>query len=484
MSLCGSTAVAPPGRDVAKDTLGTRGAGTHHSVRTSPDRGLYCPPTIALGDIRLARPTPSSTRSDSSRPVEAVADGRSPSILLVHERYQQRAGEDAVFDAELALLRRMGRDVRTLVVDNAAIPEDPSPAQRLRLGAETIWSSRGAALIRRRLEQAPADVVHIHNTFPLLSPSIHVAARDAGAAVVQTIHNYRPVCPAATLFRDGAPCHDCVGRAVAWPSVVHACFRGSRIQTVPVAGMLLAQRLRRTWDAVHAIVALTAFAADQLVAGGLPEDRIHVKGNFVEPSSESRRGPGSGMLFVGRLSRDKGIGTLADAIEQLPAATVVRIAGDGPDAALLDALATRSGVTRLGRIDPTGVRRELAAARALIFPSLWYEGMPMTILEAFAEGVPVIAARTGAAGELVKDGENGLTFEPGDGPGLADAIRWAEAHPNEMTALGEGARRTYEANHTPEAHYQMLEAIHAAALRRAHPAAVPAAGAIDGRRSA
>jgi glycosyltransferase involved in cell wall biosynthesis len=435
-----------------------------------------------LGDCLLSRSDLTSTLDRAIAPPPAP-DG-APSILLVHERYQQRAGEDAVFDAELALLRRMGRDVRTLVVDNAEIPSHPGIRAKVRLGAETMWSSRAAARVRRRLEREPADVVHIHNTFPLLSPSIHIAARDAGAAVVQTIHNYRPICPAATLFRDGAPCHDCVGRTVAWPSVVHACFRGSRVQTLPVAGMLAAQRLRRSWSAVHAIIALTDFAAARLVEGGLPADRIHVKGNFVEPSDVPRVAPGEGFLYVGRLSHEKGIGTLAQAVAAMPAGTVVRIAGDGPEGGLLDPLDGRDGVVRLGRIDPATVRHELARARALVFPSLWYEGMPMTILEAFAAGLPVIAARSGAAAELVRDGETGLTFEPGDADGLARAMMWANDHPTEMAALGDGARRAYLTGHTPEAHHEMLVAIHAAALRRAHANGAPALAASQEGRPA
>lgn len=390
-----------------------------------------------------------------------------PSILLVHERYRQRAGEDAVFDAELALLRRMGHDITTLVVDNDGIPDDPSLAQRARLAVETVWSSRAARIVASRIAQRPVDIVHVHNTFPLLSPSIYTAAQGCGAAVVQTIHNYRTMCPAATLFRDGQPCEDCVGRLVPWPSVLHACYRGSKVKTLPVAALVASHRLRRSWDDVDAFIALTDFAAGKLAEGGLPADRIHVKPNFISPDPGPRQVPGDDFLFVGRLAPEKGIGTVIDAAPLLAPGMVVRIAGDGPEAGRLGAIAERyPSIQPLGRLTPDGVAGELGRSRALVFPSLWYEGLPMTILEAFAAGVPVIAARRGAAAVLVRDGETGITFEPGDPVALAAALAWAAAHPAEMDALGQGARRSYLADYTAEASYGRLAEIHAIALRR------------------
>lgn len=389
-------------------------------------------------------------------------------MLLVHERYRQRAGEDAVFDAELELLRGMGHPVDALVVNNDAIPDDPGLGQKIRLGVETIWSRRGAGLVSRRLAARPVDVVHVHNTFPLLSPSIYGAVRSSGAAVVQTIHNYRPICPAATLFRDGRPCEDCVGRAVAWPSVVHGCYRDSRVQTLPIAAMLATQRVTRSWQNVDAFIALTEFAASKLAEGGLPADRIHVKANFIAPDPGARTGAGEGFLFVGRLAPEKGIGTIIDAAPLLDPAIVVRVVGDGPEEDRLRAAATAHPALRpAGRLDRSAVLAELAACRALVFPSLWYEGLPMTLLEAFAVGVPVIAARIGAAAALVEDGVTGLTFEPGDHAALAARLAWAQAHPAEMAAYGQAARKRFEARYTADASHRRLLEIYATAQDRA-----------------
>ena len=421
--------------------------------------------------IEPASPVPASrarAQAESPQPSpERIDEAALPSVLLVHERYRQRGGEDAVFDAELELLRRMGHEVEALVVDNEAIPDDPGPAQKLRLGIETVWSARAARRIEERLRRHPLDIVHAHNTFPLLSSAIYGAARRSGAAVVQTIHNYRPICPAATLFRDGRPCEDCVGLKVPWPSVVHACYRGSRLQTIPVAAMLTTQHLLRTWRNVDAFIALTEFAAAKLVAGGLPADRIQVKANFVAPDPGAREGAGDGFVFVGRLAPEKGIGTLIDAAPLLGPGITVRVAGDGPEADRLLAAARRhASLEPLGRLDREVVQSELARSRALVFPSLWYEGLPMTILEAFASGVPVVAARVGAAASLVRDRETGLTFEPGDAAGLAACLAWAQAHPEEMAAFGRTARQAFLASYTAEASHRRLLEIYRFAITR------------------
>lgn len=424
------------------------------------------PPSPSPAGRRAGRTSAPSARTITNAQGSGLTESQGPSVLLVHERYRQRAGEDAVFDAELDLLRRMNHDVRTLVVDNDAIPDDPGLGQRVRLGAETVWSSRAARLIASHLADRRADVVHVHNTFPLLSPSIYGVAHESGAAVVQTIHNYRTMCPAATLFRDGKPCEDCVGRAVPWPSVLHGCYRGSRLQTLPVAAMITTHRLLRTWRNVDAFIALTDFAAAKLAEGGLPAERIHVKPNFVSDPG-ARQGPGDGFLFLGRLAPEKGVGTIIDAAPVLAPGITIRLAGDGPEAARLLAAADRyPALQPLGRLGRDDVRAELEHCRALVFPSLWYEGLPMTILEAFASGVPVVAARRGAAAALVQDHETGLTYEPGDPAALAACLAWAQAHPHEMDDFGQAARRAFLERYTAEASHRRLLEVYGAALER------------------
>jgi glycosyltransferase involved in cell wall biosynthesis len=413
-------------------------------------------------------PTPTGRAAPDPVSERPQPDAERPSVLVVHERYRQRAGEDTVFDAEVELLERMGHPVEVLVVDNDAIAEERGIRQQLRLGLETVWSARASRLVRARLRDRPVEIVHIHNTFPLLSPSIYGSARASGAAVVQTIHNYRPICPAATLFRDGRPCEDCVGRTIAWPAVVHGCYRGSRIQTAPIAAMLAAQRITGSWRNVDAVIALTDFAAAKLAEGGLPADRLHVKTNFVTPDPGAREGEGEGFLFVGRLAPEKGIGTVIDAAPLLEPGIAIRIAGDGPEAARLAAASARQPALQpLGRLARADVQAELERSRALVFPSLWYEGLPMTILEAFATGVPVIAARRGAAATLVQDRVTGLTFDPGDPAALAVSLAWAQAHPREMGAFGKAAREAFLSGYTAAASHRRLLEIYGIALARA-----------------
>lgn len=400
------------------------------------------------------------------------------SILVVHNRYRQSGGEDAVFDAESVLLARHGHRVERLVVDNDEIPDRPSASYRVRLAVRTVWASAAAEAVAERARVVRANVVHIHNFLPLLSPAVHGAARATGAAVVQTLHNYRLICPAATLFRDGAPCEDCVGRRIAMPAIVHACYRDSRAQTAAVTAMLAVHRARRTWDRdVDAFVALTAFGRERFVAGGLPADRLLVKPNFApdpgdpgdqatESTPRGRFGQGP-FLFVGRLAEEKGLRTLLAAWRLLDTDVALRIVGAGPLAAEVEAAAADlSGVTFVGPLSREEVQAEMRSARALIFPSLWYEGMPLTVIEAFAAGLPVIASRLGAMNDMVDDGRTGRLVNPGDPRALADAVKAVAGDRNVTASMGSAARRAYLDTYAPEPNYAQLAAIYRQAVER------------------
>jgi glycosyltransferase involved in cell wall biosynthesis len=392
---------------------------------------------------------------------------RQPStILVIHERYREAGGEDAVVAAETALLRERGHRVETLIEDNASIPDDLDLPGRIRLAVDTVWSRRAVARVRSLVRRLKPDVVHVHNTLPLLSPAVHRAAHAEGVATVQTLHNYRLVCPVATLFRDGRPCEDCVGQPIAWPGVLHACYRGSRAQTATVAAMLAFHRARRTWwRDVDRFVALTDFARGRLVAGGLPVGRIDVKPNFVTPDAGPRTASGSEHLFLGRLVPEKGVRTLLAALASTDPRVSCRIAGSGPLEGEVRA-AAGDGIVPLGQLDRASVLHELHAARAVVVPSTWYEGFPIVLVEAFAAGVPVIASRIGSLAELVEDGRTGILVEPGDAADLGRALAWSHDHPDEMRAMGLNARQRYEACYTPEVNYGQLMAVYARAISR------------------
>lgn len=387
---------------------------------------------------------------------------RLPKVLLCHNFYQNRAkqlgGEDVVFFAERDLLRQHGHEVIEFTENNERI----NGMNRLKLVGTTIWSRDAHRTLGDLVRQTGADIVHFHNTFPLLSPAVYSACKQAGAAVVQTLHNYRLMCPNGLLFRDGAPCEDCVGRTPPLPGVIHGCYGGSRAQTAVIAAMLTTHRLRGTWrEDVDVYIALTEFSRQKLIDGGLPAAKIAVKPNFLDPAPECGPAGGDFFLFAGRLSPDKGVGTLLDAWSEQHPPAPLRIAGGGQ--MLVDvgqAASASTMVEQLGPLDRPDLIEQMRQARMLIFPSQVYENFPVTLAEAFACGLPVIASRVGAMAEIVDDGRTGLHFNPGDPDDLRQKVRWAWEHPDEIDRMAAEARREYETKYTGEENYQQLIAIY------------------------
>ena len=372
-------------------------------------------------------------------------------VLFVHNAYQHRGGEDSVVEAEIALLRAHGHAVETYYRTN----DDVAGMSSLALVRHTLWSPRTWHDLAELIRRFQPDVIHVHNTFPLISPSLFWAAEHAGVPVVQTLHNFRLMCLNALFLREGKVCEDCMGH-LPWRGVARACYRGSRAASAALAGMLTLHRGLGTYQSkVARYIALNEFCRGKFIEGGLPAERVVVKPNFVDfaaPLPAAR----AGLLFVGRLSVEKGVATLAQAMALSPDAAL-RVAGDGPEAGMLDGVA---GVTRLGSLPGEAVRQEMSRAAALVVPSICYENFPRTIAEAFACGLPVIASRIGALADIVQDGETGLLFEPGNPRDLADKLAWAQAHPEQMEAMGRHARAQYEAKFSAEVNYQRLMEIY------------------------
>jgi glycosyltransferase involved in cell wall biosynthesis len=285
---------------------------------------------------------------------------------------------------------------------------------------------------------------------------------------VQSLRNYRLLCPSATFFRDGHVCEDCLGKAVPLPGVVHACYRESRPQSSVVASMITFHRLRRTWQRdVDRFVALTTFSRDKFVEGGLPPERIVVKPNSVDIPFNGAKGEANGFLFVGRLSEEKGVRTLLSSWRDLSDLQLTVI-GDGQLRDQVRDVANRNPDLKMrGRVSSNQTYAHMRAAQALIFPSEWYETFGRVAIEAFAQRTPVIAARIGAIAEVVRDGETGLHFAPGSAEDLAAKVRWAADHPDEMRRMGDNARREYEEKYTPERNYAMLMDIYHQAIDHA-----------------
>ena len=403
-------------------------------------------------------------------------------VLQVHNFYQRPGGEDAVFRREGALLEAHGDTVIRFTRHN----DDVAGMGRGTLAAKTVWNRDVERELGALIERERPDVMHCHNTFPLVSPAVYGVARARGVAVVQTLHNYRLVCPKAELMRAGAPCEKCLGRTVAWPAVRHRCYRGSRAASAAVAGMLAFHRKRGTWTRdVDRYISMTRFAKDKFVSGGLPAGRIAVKPHFVPGAPEPGRGEGGHVVFVGRLSPEKGVRVLLDAWDRLSGDARLHVLGDGPIRAEVEAAAARDGRIRLlGHRPAAQVMDEIGRAALLVMPSVWYETFGLCIAEAFSKGTPVIASRLGAMAELIDHGRTGLLVEPGDAAALAAAITRALARPDRLAAMRGAARRRYETAFSEQANYPMLAQIYRDAMKRMESAGMAAAGPLHGARRA
>ncbi len=385
-------------------------------------------------------------------------------ILLIHNRYTQPGGEDVVFEAERALLERYGHEVITFVEDNARL----NVINPLKAAVDTIWSKEAQRNIRKLIEQSRPDVVHFHNTFLRISPAAYYVVKEMGLPVVQTLHNYRLICPGALLMRDGHLCEDCLDKVIPWPGIVYSCWRNSRMGTAVVTAMLTVHRLLKTWTKqVDVYIALTEFARCKFIEGGLPAEKISVKPNFIYPDPGNGEHGGNFALFVGRFSAEKGVKTLLTAWRLLKGVPL-KVVGDGPLMTEVRGCVEREGLTVevLGRRSHEEVFALMRSASFLLFPSEWYEGFPMTIAEAFACGLPVVASQLGAMAEIVEDGRTGLLFEPGNPEDLAARVEWAWAHPQEMRRMGRAARQEFEQKYTAEKNYQMLVQIYELAQAR------------------
>lgn len=379
-------------------------------------------------------------------------------VLVAHSVYRQRGGEDVVVESEIALLRSRGIEVDTWYRHNTDLEQEPP----WRVATQTAWSTRTVDEIGERIQAFRPDVIHVHNTFPAMSPSVFWAASRAGVPIVLTLHNFRLLCLDATFLREGRICESCYGRSLAG-GVRHGCFNDSVAQSAVVAVAATLHRRIGTWQSrVTRFIALNRFCRDRFAGAGFPVERFRIKPNFVEDSigvARTGRGSGGG-YFVGRLSEEKGFGLLASVADRLPA-DAIRIIGDGP---LAPQARAAFGERWLGALPSAQVMERLRLARWAVIPSICYEQFPRVIVEAFACGVPVIASRLGSLPELVEDGVTGLLFEPGNAQDLAAKVRWAEEHPDAMRRFGDAAREVYLQRYTAQRNFDELTAIYRDAI--------------------
>ena len=386
-------------------------------------------------------------------------------VLIIHNEYQHRGGEDTVVAAESALLRDAGHQVHVELVSNRKIQ---GLSGKIRTFVRTPHDAARKTWMNHLLDAANYDVVHVHNFFPLLTPAIHEAAAERGVAVVQTLHNYRLLCAGALFLRDGHVCEKCLDGAKLW-GAAHRCYRGSALGSLAVVRLQQRAHRHQTWHRqVHRFIALTEFAKGKFVAGGLPAERISVKPNFAGPLINPMQDR-QGVVFVGRLSPEKGVRTLVESWARLPHIPLT-IIGDGPAREALEQMAP-SNVAFRGALPADQVRMAMATAQALVMPSVWYEGFPMTLVEAFSVGTPVIASRIGSLAELIRDGITGRTFEPGNIEDLAQVVQAAFARPDLLPGMGSAAHAEYQQLYTPGTNLARLEGIYREAISEVASAA-------------
>lgn len=384
-------------------------------------------------------------------------------IFIIHNRYQQRGGEDFVFEQDTALLREHGHEVFLYEESNDRL-RSMNP---VRAFFRTVWSLESYRRVSALIRLHQPDVIHVHNFFPLISPSVFYAAARHKVPVVQTLHNYRLMCANALFFRGGRVCEDCLGRAIPWPGVWHACYRNSHLGSFAVATMLTMHRLAGTWRRrVTAFIALSAFARKKFIVAGLPPARLLARPNYIPDPGWTPDAPRRDAIFVGMLHPWKGVDVLLESWARRVPRARLNIVGDGPQRATLEQAADVSVEFR-GVLQSPDVLALIKSACFLIFPSICYESMPRTILEAFACGTPVLASRLGAAAELVHDGQTGLHFDPGNSADLAEKIGWAINHPLEMAVMGRQARQEYLLKYTPDSAYGSLMEVYAKVLQTA-----------------
>lgn len=404
-----------------------------------------------------------------ANPVESLSSELSAqkpmNVLMLHNSYQFRGGEDESFESEVRMLRDAGHFVDTIHLKNDEVEQIGS----FNVALQSIWSKSSYDLVDRKLSERQFDVLHVQNFFPLISPSVYSAARKHGVAVVQTLRNYRLLCPSTTLFRNGRICEDCLHKTFKYSGVLHACYRNSVLSSAAVATMTAFHTLKGTWrNAIDLYISLTHSSRQKFVEAGLPADKVIVKGNFVHPDP----GPGDGregfVLFAGRLTQEKGLETLLKAWTLLKSPTALKIVGDGQLSSEVQEFCRQNPTAEwLGTKSASELKDLMGAASLFVFPSEWYEPFGRVAIESFAKGTPVAASNMAAMAEIVEDGVNGFLFHPGDSQDLAFKLQWAQDHPDQLNLLRQSARHCYEQKYTASQNCDLLIHAYQLAQRKA-----------------
>jgi len=385
-------------------------------------------------------------------------------VLLVHNYLRPPSGENIVFEHERSLLEAHGHKIAVYVKKNEEITTW-SLGDRIGLPLNVIWSQKSYQEIKRLIQDFKPQIVHFHNIFPLISPSAYYACQQGNIPVVQTLHNFRLICPGALLFRNGKICEECLRKSI-WRGVLYGCYHNSKIHTAGVATMVAFHRLLQTWSKqVTLYITLTEFATKKFIDAGFPKHKLVIKPNFlINPPSPEFQNSGF-VVFIGRLGEEKGLKILIEAWRNITTIPL-KIIGEGPMRFELEKIVRELNLSIeiLGYRPPQECMNYLKMSQFFIFPSIWYEGLPMVVLEAMACGKPIIASGIGVLPELIKDKVTGLLFEPGNVNDLVEKIKWMINHKAEAIEMGKRARVEFEDKYIADKNYELLMDIYQKAI--------------------
>ena len=380
-------------------------------------------------------------------------------VLLLHNRYQIQGGEDTVVAQETEMMRARGVVVDVFEVNNEGIS---GAREKIDTTLHMIYSSKMKEQVRARIQAFKPSVMHVHNFFPRLTPSVYDAAIDEQVPVVQTLHNYRLMCSGGMFFRDDRICMDCVESRSRFPALLHRCYRGSLPGTAALNTMMAFHELKGTWRTkVDRFITLTSFARSMFIEHArIPAEKIIVKANVV-PDIAASQTDRNYAIYVGRLSPEKGISTLLRAVQRPHFPMPLKVVGSGPLQAEVESHVAAGRVEFVGKRSSREVHELVRNAKMLIAPSMWHEaGVPLVIGEAYSAGVPVITTRIQPMMSVIEHERNGLLIEPGNDEQLCEAAGRMAADAVLYRRLTVEARRTYEKLYQPDANFRALMGVY------------------------
>jgi len=377
-------------------------------------------------------------------------------VLIVHNHYRHHGGEDAVVDSDLEMLRRFGCEARVYERDNSEF-ETSGIGGKLKSSVAMSWSQRSYDDMRRLIQEFHPDIVHCHNLFYCVTPSVYDACRAENVPVVQSLHNFRPFCCNGLFLRDGQICELCQSGNF-WHGVRYRCLQGNFLRSTLVSWALTRCRQRKAWHQVDRFVVASEFTKEKYVESGFPQEKISIKPHFVDIPQEPQDQREGYMLFAGRLSEEKGLNVLLAACRLLKDVPI-RILGSGPLEHDIRETISLNGLDQVemsGFLENDDFKRVFRSARFLVLPSVCYENFPRVVAEGFAAGLPIVASRLGSMQELVRDGETGFLFNPRDPNDLALKVREMVDHPDLLGKMQMNAREEYVSRYTPQINFAQL----------------------------